>query len=322
MPASPAWRHARCAAAARQSGNAPPWARRSARPAAGPSGSWKSTALRLRVAEGRPRPPPCRAATAAGTGRHPRRSADPRPRRWRVCGADGVPAGGRCVQDRRLDPAPLDADLQLAAAALAATAETAMRGVLYEHQPETPGRGAARTGDVGAARRSRRGGREAAGCVDGGGHAPRRGSGEGIPPSGATAARCVPRVPGAGAEATPGRRADGPGARARRRPAAGAAGRRRRGRATGRGSSFRRAIRLASRRPSECRGHADAARRCSSRSVGVASKLRCVGEFRTVRSTDVPHPCATLGGSRARRRLLRGSSCRSGRGRASALSHG
>lgn len=37
-----------------------------------------------------------------------------------------------------MDPPPLDADLQLAAAALAATAETAMRGVLYEHQPETP----------------------------------------------------------------------------------------------------------------------------------------------------------------------------------------
>jgi hypothetical protein len=37
-----------------------------------------------------------------------------------------------------MDPAPLDVDLQLAAAALAATAETAMRGVLYEHQAETP----------------------------------------------------------------------------------------------------------------------------------------------------------------------------------------
>ena len=37
-----------------------------------------------------------------------------------------------------MDPAPLDADLQAAAAALAATAETAMRGVLYEHQAETP----------------------------------------------------------------------------------------------------------------------------------------------------------------------------------------
>ena len=36
------------------------------------------------------------------------------------------------------DPPPLDSDLQSAAAALAATAETAIRGVLYEHQPETP----------------------------------------------------------------------------------------------------------------------------------------------------------------------------------------
>jgi hypothetical protein len=34
-------------------------------------------------------------------------------------------------------PAPLDSDLQAAAAALAATAETATRGVLYEHQAET-----------------------------------------------------------------------------------------------------------------------------------------------------------------------------------------
>lgn len=36
------------------------------------------------------------------------------------------------------DPPPLDADLQQAADALAATAETAMRGVLYEHQPASP----------------------------------------------------------------------------------------------------------------------------------------------------------------------------------------
>ena len=36
------------------------------------------------------------------------------------------------------DPPPLDADLESAAAALAATAETAQRGVLYEHQPEGP----------------------------------------------------------------------------------------------------------------------------------------------------------------------------------------
>ena len=36
------------------------------------------------------------------------------------------------------DPRPLDADLQEAAAALAATAETAQRGVLYEHQPASP----------------------------------------------------------------------------------------------------------------------------------------------------------------------------------------
>jgi hypothetical protein len=35
-------------------------------------------------------------------------------------------------------PPPLDDDLQQAAAALGATAETAMRGVLYEHQPESP----------------------------------------------------------------------------------------------------------------------------------------------------------------------------------------
>ncbi len=35
-------------------------------------------------------------------------------------------------------PAPRDADLEAAAAALAATAETAARGVLYEHQPESP----------------------------------------------------------------------------------------------------------------------------------------------------------------------------------------
>ncbi len=35
------------------------------------------------------------------------------------------------------DPPPLDSDLQAAAAALAATAETAIRGVLYEHQPDT-----------------------------------------------------------------------------------------------------------------------------------------------------------------------------------------
>ncbi len=34
-------------------------------------------------------------------------------------------------------PAPLDADLQAAAGALGATAETARRGVLYEHQPES-----------------------------------------------------------------------------------------------------------------------------------------------------------------------------------------
>ncbi|BCS35569.1 hypothetical protein TBR22_A48030 [Luteitalea sp. TBR-22] len=36
------------------------------------------------------------------------------------------------------EPPPLDSDLQEAAAALAATAETAQRGVLYEHQPEGP----------------------------------------------------------------------------------------------------------------------------------------------------------------------------------------
>lgn len=36
------------------------------------------------------------------------------------------------------DPAPLDADLEAAAAALAATAETATRGVLYEHRPDSP----------------------------------------------------------------------------------------------------------------------------------------------------------------------------------------
>lgn len=35
-------------------------------------------------------------------------------------------------------PRPLDEDLQQAAAALAATAETALRGVLYEHQPDSP----------------------------------------------------------------------------------------------------------------------------------------------------------------------------------------
>jgi hypothetical protein len=35
-------------------------------------------------------------------------------------------------------PAPWDADLEAAAAALAATAETAARGVLYEHQPDSP----------------------------------------------------------------------------------------------------------------------------------------------------------------------------------------
>lgn len=35
-------------------------------------------------------------------------------------------------------PAPLDADLEAAAAALGATAETAARGVLYEHQPDSP----------------------------------------------------------------------------------------------------------------------------------------------------------------------------------------
>ena len=38
----------------------------------------------------------------------------------------------------RADPRPLDGDLQQAAGALAATAETAMRGVLYEHQPASP----------------------------------------------------------------------------------------------------------------------------------------------------------------------------------------
>jgi hypothetical protein len=37
-----------------------------------------------------------------------------------------------------MDPPPLDTDLQQAAAALAATAETAMRGVLYEHPAESP----------------------------------------------------------------------------------------------------------------------------------------------------------------------------------------
>lgn len=36
------------------------------------------------------------------------------------------------------DPAPLDVDLEQAAEALAATAETAQRGVLYEHQPTGP----------------------------------------------------------------------------------------------------------------------------------------------------------------------------------------
>jgi hypothetical protein len=36
------------------------------------------------------------------------------------------------------DPSPLDDDLQQAAGALAATAETAIRGVLYEHQPASP----------------------------------------------------------------------------------------------------------------------------------------------------------------------------------------
>lgn len=36
------------------------------------------------------------------------------------------------------EPVPLDGDLEAAAAALAATAETAARGVLYEHQPDSP----------------------------------------------------------------------------------------------------------------------------------------------------------------------------------------
>jgi len=35
-------------------------------------------------------------------------------------------------------PAPRDSDLEAAAAALAATAETAARGILYEHLPESP----------------------------------------------------------------------------------------------------------------------------------------------------------------------------------------
>jgi hypothetical protein len=47
-----------------------------------------------------------------------------------------LPAAMACRST--MDPAPLDEDLQLAAAALAATAETAMRGVLYEHQPDSP----------------------------------------------------------------------------------------------------------------------------------------------------------------------------------------
>lgn len=38
---------------------------------------------------------------------------------------------------REAAPVPLDGDLQAAAASLAATAETASRGVLYEHQPES-----------------------------------------------------------------------------------------------------------------------------------------------------------------------------------------
>lgn len=47
-----------------------------------------------------------------------------------------LPAAMACRST--MDPVPLDEDLQLAAAALAATAETAMRGVLYEHQPDSP----------------------------------------------------------------------------------------------------------------------------------------------------------------------------------------
>ncbi len=39
---------------------------------------------------------------------------------------------------RDAEPRPLDEDLQQAAAALASTADTAMRGVLYEHQPASP----------------------------------------------------------------------------------------------------------------------------------------------------------------------------------------
>ena len=42
------------------------------------------------------------------------------------------------VHGAEADPPPLDADLEEAAAALAATAETAIRGVLYEHQPVSP----------------------------------------------------------------------------------------------------------------------------------------------------------------------------------------
>ena len=47
-----------------------------------------------------------------------------------------LPAAVACRST--MDPPPLDSDLQLAAAALAATAETAMRGVLYEHPADTP----------------------------------------------------------------------------------------------------------------------------------------------------------------------------------------
>jgi hypothetical protein len=38
---------------------------------------------------------------------------------------------------REANPVPLDADLQAAASSLAATAETASRGILYEHQAES-----------------------------------------------------------------------------------------------------------------------------------------------------------------------------------------
>ena len=180
------------------------------------------------------------------------------------------------------------------------------RGVLYEHQPDSPVAArlaramsaplaeAAEAGvprlDASTAAAMRR----------------RRGGGQGVPPHRGPRRQTRSSRSWAGAEAAVGRRADGPAARRRRRPPAGAAG----------GRPPRR------RRPANHHSVGRTAGRPHSAVEPSALSVRLERLRRLKRRPGRRRPCATLGGSRARRRLLRGSSCRSGRGRASALSHG